>query len=231
MDKLTFKTKDEQGNEISLDILRPTMGQEMIARDKHYMAKFMELFHNPGNFFLRDQLDQELRKRGVWDDTKEEQRIALLKKLSEGENKLRAGGIPLSEAKKIALCMAEWRTELLVLTVKIIEFDKMTIESEAENESTLYLLSQCTVYSSTGQKYFKDKEDVRNRGTEQATIDAAYHYGQLVNNYDPEFLDKLPENKFIKDYDLVEKSEPIEFTPFLDEDGNPVNPKASTTNE
>ena len=62
---------------------------------------------------LRDQLDEELRKRKLWSDDREARYQLLRQEVVDGEYALAKGGISLSEAKSIAISMRRKRSEMV----------------------------------------------------------------------------------------------------------------------
>ena len=86
---------------------------------------------------LREQLESELRKRKLWSDSREEEYQSLRKKVLDGEFKLKAGGIKLARAKKIALEMADARTQMVTLLSSRTDLDsnKMILLQQQEHHT------------------------------------------------------------------------------------------------
>ena len=145
--------------------------------------------------------------------------------------------------------------------------DSHTAEGQADNARFNYLVSACVVYKDSKKKYFKDYEDYLNRSSELVAIYGAQKLASMMYGLDSDFEKKLPENKFLIKYKLVndnlefvdsqgrlvdaegrlidangrfineagefvdkdgnlvdqEGEYLIEFSPFLDENGNPIN--------
>ncbi|HAI41456.1 MAG TPA: hypothetical protein DCM40_26755 [Maribacter sp.] len=262
-DKRTFKFADED-----YAVIRPKI--EQVKEANEIRAK---VFNDAlqGGDLLRDQLDNELRKRELWNDEREKQYQALRKKVVDGEYSLTKGGIKLSEAKDIALEMARSRAEMISMLSGRSELDSITCEGKADAARFNFLFSRCLVYNTTEEPYFKEGYDeyMANQDDPVAVAGATEFFYLMSGTED---LDqKLPENKFLKEFDYVDdkfrlvdnqgklidyegnhidengnlikwinddeyifvditgrevtKSGDweVEFSPFLDDDGNPVS--------
>tara|TARA_Y100001938_G_scaffold118101_1_gene163112 strand:+ start:4236 stop:5168 length:933 start_codon:yes stop_codon:yes gene_type:complete len=261
-DKRTFEFADEQ-----YAVIRPKI--EHVKQANELRAKiFNEALQNGD--LLRDQLDNELRKRELWNDEREKQYQELRKKVIDGEYSLTKGGIKLSEAKDIALEMARSRAQMISMLSGRSDLDSITCEGKADAARFNFLFSQCLVYSNTEEAYFKEGFDeyMANQDDPVAVTGATEFFYLMSGTEDLD--EKLPENKFLKKFDYVDDKfrlvDPdgklidydgnhidengnlikwinddeyifvditgrevtksgdwdVEFSPFLDDDGNPV---------
>lgn len=219
---------------------------------------------------IRDQLEEELRKRKLWSDDREQRYQELRKEIIDMEYTLASGGIKLNEAKKVALSMKRKRSEMVNLLSSRTDLDANTCEGRADNARFNYLFSNCLVYEDSGEKYFKNGLDdyILNLENPVAGVGANEFFYLLSDTEQVD--DKLPENKFLKQfkfvnesYQLVDKDNrlideegkhvdeygnyvkwvddttfvfvdingreldnsgnfKVEFSPFLDDDGNPI---------
>lgn len=216
---------------------------------------------------VRAKLDDLLVDQGLWDEKKQDKFAKLQNQILEGERKLAKGGISLSEAKRIAIEMRKDREDLRDLIAVKTNLDTHTAEGQADNARFNYLVSVCTVYNNTKKKYFESYDDYLNRSSDVVSVLAAQNLAGMLYGLDADYENKLPENKFLKDYKFVnnqlqfidkqgrlvdengrlidnsgrlinEKGEfidkdgnvvtesgdyVVEFKPFLDDSGNPVN--------
>jgi len=219
---------------------------------------------------LRDQLEEELRKRELWSDEREANYQRLRVEIVDREYKLAAGGIKLSEAKQLALEMKQKREEMVELLSSRTDLDSNTCEGRADAMRFNYLFANCLVYSDSGEKYFKNGlNDYLLNQEDLVGLVGASEFFYLISETD-QVDDKLPENKFLKQfnfvnekYQLVDKEGrlvdqegkhidengnliewlndkdfiyvdingrqldddgnfKVEFSPFLDDEGNPV---------
>ena len=219
---------------------------------------------------LRDQLDNELRKRELWNDDREAQYQSLRKKVIDGEFTLKKGGIKLSEAKDIALEMSRARTEMVSMLSGRSYLDSITCEGKADSARFNFLFASCLVYDENDAPYFEGGFDeyMANQDDPVAVIGATEFFYLMSGTEDVD--SQLPENKFLKNFEFVDDSYrlidkdgklidvegnhidengnliewisdeeyifvditgrkvtktgewDVEFSPFLDDDGNPV---------
>jgi predicted RNA-binding protein Jag len=200
--KVVFTVKiDDKDTELA--VLRPTSKQQKQAQI-HYNALFAELITQPKPAILREALDDVARKQGLWSDEKQAEYIKLLDEFNELELKLDKGGIKLSEAKHMALRMKTLRQKMRQMRSWSTRLDALTAQGQADNHSFNYLVSECTVYNETGNKYFKNLDDLTNRDEEEATVQAAKYLAEILYDFDSNAERKFPENKFLLDYKLVD---------------------------
>jgi hypothetical protein len=123
----------------------------------------------------------------------------------EGERKLAKGGISLSIAKDEALKMRKLREELRELIAVKTNLDTHTAEGQADNARFNYLVSACTVYNDSKKPYFSSYEDYNSKsGTDLVAGLAAQNLAGMLYGLDSDYEEKLPENKFLKQYKFVD---------------------------
>ena len=220
---------------------------------------------------LRDQLDEELRKRKLWSDDRESRYQALRQEVVDLEFELAKGGISLIAAKEKAVEMRRKRSEIVEMLSSRTDLDSATCEGKADAVRFNFLFANCLVYNDSGDLYFKDglSSYLLNQNDPVASIGATEFYYLISDSDDVD--SRLPENQFLKKYkfaneknQLVDKdgklidtdgkhidefgnyikwtSEEefifvdregreltdqgdfvVEFSPFLDENGEPIN--------
>lgn len=153
---------------------------------------------------VRAKLDDLLREQGLWDNYKEAKFTELQSKILDGERKLAKGGISLTEAKEIALGMRKTRDDLRDLISVKTNLDTHTAEGQADNARFNYLVSVCTVYNDTKQPYFSSYEDYNNKAADPVAILAAQALASMLYGLEDNYEEKLPENKFLKQYKFVD---------------------------
>jgi hypothetical protein len=153
---------------------------------------------------VRAKLDDVLVEQGLWDDKKQFEFTALQSKILENERKLAKGGIPLQEAKKIALEMRKERESLRDLISVKTNLDTHTAEGQADNARFNYLVSVCTVYNDNKKPYFPSYDEYLNRSSESVAILAAQNLAGMLYGLENNYEDKLPENKFLKQYKFID---------------------------
>lgn len=271
------KKKDKRDFEVegvNYSVVRPNI-QVLTGANKIRRETFNQELESGS--LLRDQLEEELRKRELWSDDREANYQRLRVEIVDREYKLAAGGIKLSEAKQLALEMKQKREEMVELLSSRTDLDSNTCEGRADAMRFNYLFANCLVYSDSGEKYFKNGlNDYLLNQEDLVALVGASEFFYLISETD-QVDDKLPENKFLKQfnfvndkYQLVDKEGrlvdqegkhidengnliqwvndkdfiyvdingrqldddgnfKVEFSPFLDDDGNPVGLEENKT--
>lgn len=159
---------------------------------------------------LRERLDHFLREQKLWDDEKEKYYYELIIKIQEGQEKIKKGGIKLSEAKETALELKTLRAAMQALISQKNSMDVNTAQGQAENARFNCLLASCLVYNDTGEKVYSSAEEyVANE--DNVAVKAAEEFANLYFGLEKDYEKNLPENKFLAEYK------------FADDDGRIIN--------
>lgn len=187
--------------EVTFLVKSPSLNDQREAT-KVYNTAFSDAIK--AKAIVRAKLDDLLVEQGLWDDKKQFEFTSLQSKILESERKLAKGGISLQEAKKVALTMRKDREELRDLIAVKTNLDTHTAEGQADNARFNYLVSCCTVYNDTKKPYFSSYDDYLNRSTDPIAITAAQNLAGMLYGLDNNYEEKLPENKFLKEYKFVD---------------------------
>lgn len=196
----TFKTIID-GKDREMSIRSPSL-QDQKEGTKVYNQSFSEALK--AKAVVRARLDDILVEQGLWDAVKQAQFTKYQSDILESERKLAKGGISLSEAKSLALEMKKNRAELRELIAVKTSLDTHTAEGQADNARFNYLVSACTVYNDTKEQYFKNYEDYLNKSGDPISVLAAQNLANMIYGLDNDYEEKLPENKFLKQYKFVD---------------------------
>ena len=196
----TFKTIID-GKDREMSIRSPSL-QDQKEGTKVYNQSFSEALK--AKAVVRARLDDILVEQGLWDAVKQAQFTKYQSDILESERKLAKGGISLSEGKSIALEMRNNRAELRDLIAVKTNLDTHTAEGQADNARFNYLVSACTVYNDTKEQYFKNYEDYLNKSGDPISVLAAQNLANMIYGLDNDYEEKLPENKFLKQYKFVD---------------------------
>jgi hypothetical protein len=196
----TFTTRIED-KDVKFLIRSPSL-QDQKEATKVYNQSFSESLK--AKAVVRAKLDDLLVEQGLWDDQKQNKFSDLQSQILEGEKKLAKGGISLSQGKEEALKMRKLREDLRDLISVKTNLDTHTAEGQADNAKFNYLISVCTVYYDTKQPYFSSFEDYHNRSGDLVAILAAQNLAGMLYGLDSDYEEKLPENKFLKQYKFVD---------------------------
>lgn len=210
----------------SYAVVRPSMQQLTKANEVRRKTFNEEL---SAGTILRDQLDEELRKRKLWSDDREARYQALRQEVVNLEFELAKGGIPLIEAKEKAVDMRRKRAEMVDMLSSRTDLDSITCEGKADAVRFNFLFANCLVYNDSGDLYFKNglTDYLMNQGDPVASLGATEFYYLISDSDDVD--SRLPENQFLKKYkftnedgQLVDKDKRLVDTEgrHIDEYGN-----------
>jgi CRISPR/Cas system-associated exonuclease Cas4 (RecB family) len=195
VNKIEFDTVDENGNTIKLIVKKPTITDEANARFVS-IDEFKRAVKSGA--FLKEELETELRKRGIWDDDKQKTLESIHKEIREKLLALKKGGIKKSEARKLSIDIRVLRGRMVILLSERNKYDDFTVESQVENKKFNYYVYACT-FNEEGNRVFSSVEEYENKANTKMAIDAAVNLSRITNGLDPDWQKKLPENKFLID--------------------------------
>jgi len=239
MDKqrIVVDTVDEDGNQLSLAVLRPT---NKINQDAHmaYNLKLAELIrrgsqHADQRLLMRAELEDYLQKMGIWtlEDRMQVEKLAL--EIRAHELMLKKGGIKMSEGRAIALQMAEKRQLIMQIHAKRQQFDSVTVESQAENFKFEFLLIRCMVAADTGKPVLKNHSEYVERQNETAVVACARVLANMVYGLETDVRNNMFEMQWLKDAGMIDDDGRYvrgDGT-FTDRDGRLVNKDGRYINE
>lgn len=197
-DSFTVKIKDKDTEFL---IRSPSLSDQREAQ-KIYNQAFSDAVKS--GCIVRGRLNDLLKEQGLWDDQKEQRMNTIQQKLIDKEKDLAKGGISLKAAKQIALDMKELREDLRDLISVRTNLDNHTAEGQADNARFNYLVSACLVYKDSKKPYFSGYEDYLNRASELVAIRGAQILANMLYGLENDYEKKLPENKFLVKYKLVD---------------------------
>jgi hypothetical protein len=202
-------------NEVEFLIKSPSLTEQREAQ-KVYNQAFSDAVKS--GCIVRGRLEDLLKEQGLWDDNKQLRMTTLQQEILDGEKTLAKGGISLNAAKQIAMKMKSLREDLRDLISVRTNLDNHTAEGQADNARFNYLVSCCLVYKDSKKKYFDNYEDYLNRASEPTAIRAAQVLANMLYGLDNDYEKKLPENKFLLKYKLVDNN-----LRFINKDGKLVD--------
>lgn len=216
--------------EVEFLIKSPSLSEQREAQ-KVYNQAFSDAVKS--GCIVRGRLEDLLKEQGLWDDNKQLKMTTIQQEILDGEKSLAKGGISLNSAKQIALKMKTLREDLRELIAVRTNLDNHTAEGQADNAKFNYLVSCCLVYKDSKKKYFDNYEDYLSRASELVAIRAAQILANMLYGLDNDYEKKLPENKFLIKYKLVDSN--LRFInkdgKFVDEDGRLVDENGRYINE
>ena len=223
MNSRDFTVINKEGKVLNLMVRSPSLEDQKNA-GKIYNQSFSDAIKSKA--IVRAKLDDVLAEQGLWDSNKQAKFTEYQTIILDGERQLAKGGISLNQAKDIALKMKKTREDLKDLISVRTTLDTHTAEGQADNARFNYLVSVCTVYSDTKEQYFKNYEDYLNRSTDPVALMAAQNLAGMLYGLENDYEDKLPENKFLKQYKFVDSQLRL-----IDKDGKLVDSEGRLIDE
>lgn len=215
MNEVVFEVKGE-----AYKIRKPT-GQEYREAKKVYNRAFNDAIASKSP--LKARVNSILTEQGLWGPEKQAELEAIGQEIADKTFQLQAGGMKLTEARKIAIEISKLRVKSQALAVPIVMFNQQTAEGQADNARFDYLFSVCLVYLD-GRQYFNSLEDYLNTSNDDEVV------GVAARKFAEEFYghsddSDLPENEFLREYKFVDENYRLinKDGHLVDEDGKLVN--------
>jgi hypothetical protein len=218
--------EDGSKHNVSIYVVRPT--NNSIKNADRYRAKTWNQCISDG-VLTKKELSKLMRDRGIWDQDKDEQEQDISQQIQNLEQKLFLGGgdkkRKLSEGQEIALEMRKLRIKLRDLISERLSLEENTAEALSDNAKFDYFVADCTFYSN-GQKVYKDVDDYNQKSSDEVAFAAAGALAEMLYQVDTKFEENLPENKFLKKFNLVNDELSL-----VNKDGIRVDSKGRKINE
>jgi hypothetical protein len=196
--------------DVVYEIRKPSLKDRQEA-DKLYRRLFNSMLNEPDSI-LRADIPELARKRNLWNDEKQAELAGLEKEIVTIEA-ICATSIDPETKQKVTLkhaaelakhCREELRPKLYQLKRNLADLDEFTVESQAEQQRFLFIMAASIFNKETGKKVFPTYEDLLNRQDETLTLVLLAKYNGVYYNSDDNYITKLPENKFLKDWGFVD---------------------------
>lgn len=199
------------------EIRKPTYKQ--LTEAQLYSSKiFNEAVKN--GVTLRVNLEEELRKNGAWSEDKAKRLVDVtleINNLIDGLTKGKGVYKKLSEARKTAIQVRRLRNEQTELLLENRKLDNYTAEGLAEQARFDYLVSVCVYHH--GEKVFSNINEYLEKADQDWAKKCATEVMYMLHpDTDRDWQLKLPENKFLKKYDLIDDQGRL-----VDKDGHLVD--------
>lgn len=196
--------QDGQETEVEIYVVRPN--NDTIKMAERYKSKVWNQCIQDG-ILTKKELGVLMRKRGIWDEKKDREENEITKEIIKLEKELyqgKTGGAKpkLSEGRDLAIQIRRKRSELRDLITEKIALEENTADNLADNARFDYLVAHCTFYKD-GTRVYKDFDEYNKKSSDEIAFEAASLLGKLFYNLDSDFEKNLPENKFLKRFNLV----------------------------
>jgi hypothetical protein len=198
----------------------------------------------------KKELSTLMKKRGIWSDKKEDEQEAISKEINQLEQKLylECGkrNSKRAEGKEIAIQIRRKRNELRQLISEKMGLEENTAEALADNSRFDYIVAHCTFHAN-GEKVYKDIDDYNSKSADEVAYTAASALAEMMYSIDSDFEKNLPENKWLKNRELVnddlalvdDKGRRVDLEGrlindegyYIDEDGNRIDKEGNPLSE
>ena len=201
------KTVEFEGTKVKVDIYVRKPSHEVIKRADRYKAKTWNQCIRDG-VITKKELSILMEERGIWNKEKTAEEEKTTKRILELEKKLYKGDgkrkPKVSAGQQLAIEMRRMRIKLRDLISEKISLEENTSEALSENAKFDYLVSKCTYYKDEDKRVFESLDDYNTRSSDELAFAAATALGEMMYNLDASFEKNLPENKWLKKFELVD---------------------------
>lgn len=202
-----FNTKDTEGNKLVLLFKRPN--QSVLSKSELvYREKYSEAFRK--GLLLNAEVVEAMKKRGLWDASKEEEAAEMRAAIAVLEEGLQNPALDNVDGRALCDKLTQARMDLMAHNRMLTSVTDNTVESVANEERNQFLTAECVYNNKTGVKVYKDIEDFKSRLDEVATIDSyretviASLEAAMGRDLSSDLTDEYAENKWLKDRGLLE---------------------------
>jgi hypothetical protein len=247
--EVEVKVSQEGGEDKNVKIYVVRPNNNTIKNADRYRAKTWNQCITDG-VLTKKELSKVMTDRGIWDEDKDEQERKIVEDIQSLERKLFLGGgdkkRKLSEGQSIAIEMRKLRGKLRELIGQRLALEENTAEALSDNAKFDYLVADCTFYAN-GQKVYNSVEDYNQKSSDEIAFAAAGALAEMLYQVDTKFEENLPENKFLKKFNLVNDNLSLvnkegvtvdsegrrinEDGYYIDNDGNRVDKDGNRLNE
>jgi hypothetical protein len=235
---INFTTKTKDGKEIELQVVKP--GSDVLQKAQIiYASTWQKSINHDPPLLLRAKLDKVLRQQGLWSDDKDNQRTRLLREIRDKRLALVKGGVSTNQAVEDALSIMKLQNELNKLLAERNRIDANTAEAQADNAQFNFLVSECTLNFTNGERYFSSYKDYVDRASESTARDAANQMMYLLYDLDEKASEHSPENVLLKKLGrmdekgrLVKNDKPVDIDGrYVDDEGKYVDEQGDFIDE
>jgi len=236
MSKVKSKTVSvdlENGQKVNIVVKKPS--SQVLNKAQNIGAKVWSQALRDG-VFTKATLAQFMRQNGTWSDDHDKEEASLNEKIYNAEKELAVGSggrrLKVSEGKEKSLNLRRLRNQLRDLISERISLESNTAEGLSENAKFNYLVSKCTFYED-GRPVYSGLDDYDSRSDDEIAFQAAATLAELIYQLDQGYEANLPENQFLKKFNLVNEDLSLVNNKgeLVDIDGSRINEKGWFINE
>jgi hypothetical protein len=191
---------DDKGNTIKVLLKTPDAGDYRDSQIQYNKAFRKAL---DSGALLRQKLTDYMDEQGIWDNEKQKKNDSYIESINQKEQALNIGGIKLSEAKKIALELRSVRAEYRDFLSERNALDQNSVEGQADNARFSEIVRLCLLNPNSKAPYFQTQADYDSAAEQPWVIEASGKLAGMIYGLDPNYDEKLTENKFLKEFNFV----------------------------
>ena len=194
------------GSKTTIYVVKPN--NQIIAKADMIRAKRWNECIRDG-IITKKELAVLMEDRGIWNKEKSGKETEITDNIQALERDLyrgKDGHKPkVSDGRDIAMQMRDLRIKLRELIGERLALEENTAESLSDNARFDYFVATCTFYKDTQNKVYNSLEDYNQRSSDDMAFAAASMLGDILYNLDASFEENLPENKWLKNFELINK--------------------------
>jgi len=209
-------------------VIRPANAQASVEAQKVYNRAFKKAIEEGA--ILKKSLEDHMRRQGLWDDSKQEEYEALLKRSADIEYKIKSGFYKkASQLREKGIELKKIRNELSSLLMVRNSMDANTADGQADNERFFYLITACVFDYETQKPVYTSLEDYHDKSETSLAIKSAAEFANYAYGLEDNFEDGLIENKLLKKLGLLNDKGQLtnKHGQRVDLDGNLLNEEGS----
>lgn len=225
----------ENGDKVTIYVRKPT--NDDISKADMHRAKVWNKCITDG-VITKKELSVLMEERGIWSKEKTKQEDKLSDQIQQLERDLYRGKKgqrkpKVSEGKTIAFQMRDLRVKLRDLIGERLGLEENTAESLADNARFDYFVSQCTFYKDSNERVYNSLDEYNKKSSDNIAFAAASLLGEMLYNLDESFEDNLPENKWLKTFNILDEDLQIRNAngDLVDREGRLINELGHFINE
>lgn len=225
----------ENGDKVTIYVRKPT--NDDISKADMHRAKVWNKCITDG-VITKKELSVLMEERGIWSKEKTKQEDKLSDQIQQLERDLYRGKKgqrkpKVSEGKTIAFQMRDLRVQLRDLIGERLGLEENTAESLADNARFDYFVSQCTFYKDSNERVYNSLDEYNKKSSDNIAFAAASLLGEMLYNLDESFEDNLPENKWLKTFNILDEDLQIRNAngDLVDREGRLINELGHFINE
>jgi len=193
----------DEAKKVNIVVKRPN--SNVLNRANALFTKTLH-HHMKDGIMTKPELEKFMLEKGIWSEEKSARQRELAKEIRDLTKDLfqGRGKRKLSEGKQLAIQIKKSRYELQSLIAEKLSLEQNTAESLADNLKFDFLVSECTYSADGRKKVYNNLEDYQDRSDDEIAFMAAATLAQMIYSLDSNFESQLPENVFLKKYELVD---------------------------